>query len=627
MLNYLSDQVKKIIENAKNEVEKLGFPCLTTDYLLINMFKDKESVCFFLLSEYDVTLEEMYKALDNTLVIRKKENETIFSNELINVFLEAKDLKEKKDLEVVSEEILLLILLKRENLAQKLIIELNIDINDLIKEINEVYEISTPSNSEIKYTTNITKMIEKGEIAPFVEIGDYLEKLEITLSRKTKNNPILIGKAGVGKTSIVEGLANYYYKKNSKIEILSLELGVLLAGSKYRGDYEERLLSIIEKVEKNPNYILFIDEIHNIVGSGSSEGSLDSANILKPALARGKIKCIGATTLEEYKKHIEPDKALKRRFQTIFISEPTKDETLKILEGIKTYYSEFHKVNISSKILKYLVFESERNLTTKVFPDKAIDVLDEVLARNKINNKNSVDYKDIDEVIAKINNKPLRLSKPCILKYRKYLLYQSINFFPNNRLVSILFKGNEQGLKKTILDIKKEFNILEESIKEIDLANFTESHSISSLIGSPPGYIGFDNGGLLTEHLENYHSGILVLKNLEKTNAKIKNLIIDMILKGSITSAKGNSIETKEYIYIIIEDSAKKNVVGFINKGKKPSYIDEEVELELNNNSNYKKDILSILKQKGYKINVSLDDEKFEETLYDIISKNIVDKK
>ncbi len=624
MLKNFSKELNDIINESLKEIKKLNYPCLTSDYLLINMFKHENSICFFLLNEYDVTLTEIYNIINNLIIFRKKENETLFSNELINVFVEAKIIKEKTNNEKITDDILFYTMIKTESLSQKIIYELNIDLDDILNELKEIIDFDNRKEEEKnnKYVKNITKLITQKKLNPYIKIGNYINDLEIILNKKTKNNPLLIGKAGVGKTSIVEGLADYFLKQNKKYEILSLELGVLLAGSKYRGDFEERLIDIIKLVEDNPNYILFIDEIHNIIGSGSSEGSLDAANILKPALARGNIKLIGATTFDEYKKFIDQDKALKRRFQTMFVSEPTKEETKKIIYGVKNFYEEYHGVKINNEMIDYLVNECKRKIEFNVFPDKAIDVLDETMSKNKIAGKKYIEYNDIDETIFKINGEKNNLISFKQIKnpiYKKYYCYKYFKIYPKNRILSINFKGNLEGLENLKNEIINVFDLYNEEVLEIDLNNYIESHTIETLIGSPPGYIGFDSGGILSNHLENYPNTLLVLKNFKKANYKIQSFFIELIKNGKFVSGKGKEINTKNIIYILT-NIEEKNKLGFNNEINEINIIDETITLNIKpNNINYQKEFLNVLLSKGINIEEQIKDDDFFELLYETI--------
>ena len=276
---------------------------------------------------------------------------------------------------VFEEHILYALLTTPNTVALHIIDKMGVDVNDLIDDLNIIYNLGFKDELNNNYLINITKEAKLNRLNPFIGREQTIEKIIRILSKKQKNNPMLIGNAGVGKSALVEGVAMTLLKENPKYNIYRLDLGMIIAGTKYRGDLEERLLEVVDKI-KNPNAIVFIDEIHNIVGSGSSEGTLDIANILKPILARSEIKCIGATTLDEYYRYIEKDKALARRFQNVFIDEASNEETYEIMKGIVHCYEEFHKVKYPDEILKYIIIASEF-IANRRLPDKAIDILDE----------------------------------------------------------------------------------------------------------------------------------------------------------------------------------------------------------------------------------------------------------
>ena len=628
LIDNFSEVVIKILNNTKNNIEKNKLEIVTTDNLLIQTYMEEESICRFLLLENNIKLEDINKILNNYIILRKKENSTIFSNGIIEVIRIAKEISLEYKSDKIYEEHLFLALLKSKNtIAYNILLDLNLNIEDLILDVKEIYDFTIPQEVNIKYLRNITEEYKNNKLNTFVERKEYLNRLLTIINRKTKNNPLLIGEAGVGKTAIVEGLAKYLSELNINKEILALDLSSLISGCRYRGDFEERLNNIILELEKNTNYILFIDEIHNIIGTGSSEGSLDAANILKPFLARSNITCIGATTTTEYYKYIEKDKALQRRFQTVFIYEPTKEETYEILIGIKKDYEEYHHKKISNELIKELIKECSNKLTNKKFPDKAIDILDEVLSEAKLNNL-KVTKELINKIIYKSLNIEKKDNKIKINNLKKYLLKEELNIV-DTKLVSINFKGNKEGLEYLINELLKIFNIYKESLLLLDFNNYLDNSNLNNLIGSPPGYIGYDNGGILTNHLKKYQRGILVFNNFDKGNIKIQNIIIEMIQKGYLIDNQNYKIDTKNNIYIFnnldyILNNKKLGYIKNINETKL-EYIDEIINIELNENiknkfQEYQEKLLKL----GYNINIldNIKDNKIYEVIYDIIKLN-----
>jgi len=614
-------------------------PFVTSDILLLEMFKAKNTICRFLFLEYGVKLEEIEEEMEKYTIVLKKQENKVFSKTVQNILTLAKSFSLKSLTEKLQDEqVFLAILYYDTSIAYSLITALGLSAKELIDEVNNIFDFEGEQAGDAKsfmnqkaenpYTRNITEMTKKGLLPPFVGRTDYIERLKLILNRKTKNNPLLIGSAGVGKSSLVEGLAEYFQKNNENYEIISLELGVVLAGAKYRGDFEERIFNVIKKVEKNKNCILFIDEIHNLIGAGSSEGSMDAANLLKPILARNNIKCIGATTLEEYKKFIENDKALNRRFQTIFVNEPNPNETVEILKGVKDDFEKFHNIEIDDEILVYLVDEANNRILNKKFPDKAIDILDEVMTYKKTSLDKTIIYSDIDLVIDNITgiNKPKCFENISLKILRKYVAKYFFNLQNDkSSIVNILFKGNKQGLNKLVLEIQNAFSIRSEMLLNIDFALFQDAFSLTSLIGSPPGYIGYDQGGILTEHLGKFPLSIIHIKNFSNAHFEISNFLLNALASGEITDRKGKTSSIRNTIFIFTDSELKtNNKVGFFEQktqSKKTSlldFIDEKIELDISE----KEEILNTLyikrfANKGYKIEIDFPISRQNQALVD----------
>lgn len=448
------------------------------------------------------------------------------------------------------------------------------------------------------YCTNLVEKARKGSIDPLIGRNDEIDRTIHILSRRRKNNPIMVGDAGVGKTAIAEGLALRLVEGDvpsslKKINIYALQMGTLTAGTRYRGDFEERLKSIIDRVKGDKNKVLFIDEIHTVIGAGAvSGGSLDASNMLKPALASGEIRCIGTTTLKEYRTIFEKDHALARRFQRIDIHEPSEEETIKILNGIKKYYEEYHNVSYSSNAVKAAVELSARFMNDRRLPDKAIDILDEagaaVKLRNLSDSVSQVSVKDIEKLVSKITKIPPRTVKvedrnllynmEGELKKKIYgqddaveKVVTSIQMSraglgaPNKPIGSFMFSG-PTGVGKTEL-AKQLAEIMGVEFVRFDMSEYMEKHTVSRLIGSPPGYVGFDQGGQLTEEIHKNPHCVLLLDEIEKAHEDIYNILLQVMDHATLTDSNGRKVDFRQIVLILTtntgsRESQKRNV-GF----------------------------------------------------------------
>lgn len=444
-------------------------------------------------------------------------------------------------------------------------------------------DTSVPKSKSTKtieeFTINVTEKARQGKIDPIFGRDKEIQRTIQILARRTKNNPIHVGYPGVGKTAITEGLAMMIVADKvpdclKGYEIYSLDMGTLLAGAKYRGDFEERLKKLLKELEELDKAILFIDEIHTIVGAGSTNGgSMDAANILKPLLTKGTLKVIGATTSDEYRKYFEKDPALSRRFQRVDINEPSKEDTLKILKGIKKYYEDFHGVKYSNTSLQYAIDLSVKYINNKFLPDKAIDLIDEVGSYVKLNcDSKKVTKKDIDKVLSLVANIPdtnMNKSDSDILKtleenMKKKIFGQDLAISTivkaikrsksglddrEKPIASLLFVG-PTGTGKTEIcrQLSKEFNM---PLIRFDMSEYMEKHSVAKLIGAPPGYVGYEEGGLLTEKVRNTPSCILLLDEIEKAHSDIFNVLLQIMDYGSVTDNNGKKIDFKNAILVM----------------------------------------------------------------------------
>jgi len=454
-----------------------------------------------------------------------------------------------------------------------------------------------PSSLE-SFTSNLCEKARLGEIDPLLGREEEVLRTVQVLSRRRKNNPLFVGQAGVGKTAIAQGLAKRIVDGQvpdilKKTTIYSLDVGVLIAGTKYRGDFEKRLKSVLTDLEKDKNAVLFIDEIHTLIGAGSvSGGSLDASNLLKPALADGTLKCIGSTTYEEYRKVFEKDHALARRFQKIDIEEPSVEDTIKILHGLKKYYQSHHKVKFSSAALASAAELTHRHMGDRRLPDKAIDVMDEVGALQQIMPKSkrkiNIGVSDIENIVAKLARIPSRQvnsnDKSQLQSLEKDL---KLGVFGQDNAVdslstaiklsrsglsaveqpmgSFLFAG-PTGVGKTEI-CKQLSRIMGVKLLRFDMSEYMERHSISKLIGSPPGYVGYDEGGLLTEAVNSNPYAVLLLDEIEKAHPDIFNLLLQVMDHGMLTDANGREVDFRNVILVMTSNVGAQNVqrasIGF----------------------------------------------------------------
>ena len=449
-----------------------------------------------------------------------------------------------------------------------------------------------------EYTVNLNKKAREGDIDPLIGRDEEVERCIMVLSRRRKNNPLLVGDPGVGKTAIAEGIARRIVNDDvpdvlADATIFSLDMGALLAGTRYRGDFEERLKAVMNKLQETDGAILFIDEIHTIIGAGAtSGGAMDASNLLKPALQSGKLRCMGSTTYKEYRQHFEKDRALSRRFLKIDVSEPTPEDAVKILQGLKSYFEEFHKVKYTAEAIQGAVDLSVRHITDRMLPDKAIDIIDEAGARTKLveekKRKKKIGIKEIESVIAKIARIPPKSisrddekalkSLPMDLKRLVFGQDKAIEQVtaavklaraglrePNKPIGSYLFAG-PTGVGKT--EVAKQLAMTQGlELLRFDMSEYMERHTVSRLIGAPPGYVGYDQGGLLTDAVNQNPHSVLLLDEIEKAHPDIYNILLQVMDNGFLTDANGRKVDFRNVILIMTTNAgaaeAAKSEIGF----------------------------------------------------------------
>ena len=470
---------------------------------------------------------------------------------------------------------------------------------DGLEEVDEEEcEHSRSEQNPLKlYTQNLTQLAQEKRIDPLIGRENEINRTMQILCRRRKNNPIYVGDPGVGKTAVAEGLALQI--ANGEVpemlletEVYALDIGALLAGTKFRGDFEQRIKSVLKALEKSPGTILFIDEIHTIIGAGAtSGGSMDISNLLKPALAKGEIRCIGSTTYDEYKKIFEKDRALSRRFQKIDITEPTLEETIKILKGLKSRYEKHHQLRYTSNSLKTAAELSEKYINERFLPDKAIDVIDEAgsLVRLRTGSKRkTVGIPDVEKVIASIARVPIEsmnnTDKDKLRELEKELTMQVFGqekaiktlvqcikrsraglHMPDHPIGSFLFTG-PTGVGKTELAKQLAF-IMGISFKRFDMSEYMEKHTVSRLIGAPPGYVGFDQGGLLTDSVRKNPHCLVLLDEIEKAHPDIFNILLQVMDHATLTDNNGREADFRNVVLIMTSNVGAKEMssttIGF----------------------------------------------------------------
>jgi len=668
MKENFSQRVQRIIKNAKEEAIRLGHSYVGSEHLLLGLLREKSGLSAKVFEIYDcdisdiqLMIEDLIKTLGNTMTLGHLPLTRRAERILRNAFNEAAALGSA----VADDEHLLLSILKEnEGIAREVLNSHNLDyesVLDLINnEPNEDFEksndskLSKPSKSKTPaldhFSRDITELARAGNLDPVIGREDEIQRVAQILSRRKKNNPVLIGEPGVGKTAIIEGLGQKIIDKNvprtlHNKRILSLDLAGLVAGTKYRGQFEERMKTIMIELEKTDNLILFIDELHTIVGAGGASGSLDASNMFKPALARGDIHCIGATTLDEYRKHVEKDGALERRFQKINISPPSSEESIEILKGLQSSYEKHHNVTYSDEAVRACVYFSDRYITDKFLPDKAIDVLDEAGSRAHIlnikvpqkiidleieidnirNKKNFVVIEQKFEDAANLRDKEHKLINKLSILQKKWKSNEELNptviseeniadvvstmtripvqrvaesegkkllgmaeelslkIIGQNHAIKTLSKAIQRsraGLKRqgrpigvylflgptgvgkteTVKELAHYLFSKEESLVRLDMSEYRERFAMSRLIGAPPGYVGYDEGGELTEKVRRNPYSVVLFDEIEKAHPDIFNLLLQLFDEGIITDSYGRKIDFQNTIIILTSNIGTKEI-------------------------------------------------------------------
>jgi ATP-dependent Clp protease ATP-binding subunit ClpC len=661
MFERFTEGAIKAILLAQEEARRLGHNLVGTEQILLGLIGEGKGVAAVVLNNMGITLKNARAEVEN--VIGRGSGfvpaELPFTPKAKRIFEQS--FQESRQLGhsyIGTEHLLLAIAQDKDGVAAKVLENLDVDLDDVrnavIRALGEVAaatskgrgssfkgDTSTGKATLEEFGRNLTRLAAEGKLDPVVGRAKEIERVIQILGRRTKNNPVLIGEPGVGKTAIAEGLAQRIVDKNvpdllEDKEVFSLDMGLLLSGTRYRGDFEERLKQIMEEVRQSGNVILVIDEIHTLVGAGATEGGMDAANILKPALARGEMQCLGATTLEEYRKYIERDAALERRFQLVMVGEPSVEDTIEILYGLREAYEQFHKVKISDEALEAAAKLSDRYIQDRFLPDKAIDLIDEAGSRIHLTHSGPsaaskelkkelrqvtkekdeavkaqdfdkagqlrdreleleaqfkaltanegkvsqsltpvVTEEDIAHIVASWTGIPvnkLTESESAMLIHLEDTLHQRVigqdeavvavsrairrarvglkN--PNRPIASFIFSG-PTGVGKTELAkaLAAHFFGSEDAMIRVDMSEFMESHTVSKLIGSPPGYVGYDEGGQLTEAVRRKPYTVILFDEIEKAHPDVFNMLLQLLDDGRLTDARGRRVDFKNTLIIM----------------------------------------------------------------------------
>jgi ATP-dependent Clp protease ATP-binding subunit ClpC len=671
MFEKYNEKARRALFFARYEASKLGSRVIESEHILLGVLREGEEIIKEIFSRFNVKPEQIRREVegDRLFVDRISSSaELPLSEESKKILAYAAHEAESMLHQYVGTEHLLIGILRVEaSTAARILTAKGLNVYGVREETISILKEREADKQKkelpflAEYARDLTAMAHQQQFDPLIGREKEVERIIQILSRRTKNNPILLGEPGVGKTAIVEGLAQRIVDGNVPLfiankRILSLDLSLIVAGTKYRGQFEERLKGIIKELKENQDIIIFIDEIHSLIGAGSAEGSLDAANILKPALSRGEISCIGATTIREYRRYIEKDRSLLRRFQAIIVNPPSEDETLQILEGVKERYESFHKVKYSDTAIKSAVYQSNRYITDRFFPDKAIDILDEAGAKVKLRRvadtqnlrrleaetrsivkemkkaisdkdfekavflrereielKEEIEHfkqeremvgdetmevtqRDVEEIISSWTDIPVTsieadeaaklINMEDILMRRIVGQDKAIRAIsrairrsrlgvasPNRPMGSFIFLGSSGVGKTEVARRLAEFLFgSQKHLVRFDMSEYMEKHAVSKLIGSPPGYVGHEEGGQLTERVRRNPYSVVLLDEIEKAHPDISNLLLQILEDGILTDSLGNQVDFRNTLIIMTSNLgtrhlATKGHMGFREKG------------------------------------------------------------
>lgn len=686
MMQRFTDDAQRVLSLAQEAALELGHDYVGTEHVLIGLTKVKNGVAAKALEELGLVTEDIFEAVEEHVGRGNKKATSIYMTPRVKHVLELaiQVANQMNHNYVGTEHILLGLLSDGSGVAVAILRAMNIRSNDVVEAIRSILGSNKGSNNggqeginsnndlgELSdFATDLNESAKQGKIDPVIGRDTEIQRVIQILSRRTKNNPVLIGEPGVGKTAIAEGLAQRIVTGNvpeilRNKRIISLSIGSMLAGAKYRGEFEERLKKAIDEVQQHDDMIIFIDEIHTLVGAGATEGAMDAANILKPALARGEFQVIGATTLDEYKKHIEKDAALERRFQPVQVGEPNEEDALEILKGLRDRYEAFHKAKITDEALTAAVSLSSRYITDRFLPDKAIDVVDEAaskvrmkvfsaapdvkaledrlntvkkekeaavtsqdfekaaelrdeeqsllkeigdkksIAKEKSDQKLIVTEDDIAAVVAQWTGIPVAKiaeEESATLLHLEEELHKRVVGQdeavtavakavrraraglkdPKRPIGSFLFLG-PTGVGKTELARALASSLFgdESAMIRLDMSEYMEKHTVSRLVGAPPGYVGYEEGGQLTDAVRRKPYSVILLDEVEKAHADFFNILLQVLDDGRLTDSQGRTVDFRNTVIIMTSNLGAKALhknspeLGFLAAKKSDSNVDE----------------------------------------------------
>ena len=691
MMQRFTDDAQRVLSLAQEAALELGHDYVGTEHVLIGLTKVKNGVAAKALEELSLVTEDIFEAVEEHVGRGNKKATSIYMTPRVKHVLELaiQVANHMNHNYVGTEHILLGLLSDGSGVAVAILRAMNIRSNDVVEAIRSILGLNKGSNNggqeginsnndlgELSdFATDLNESAKQGKIDPVIGRDTEIQRVIQILSRRTKNNPVLIGEPGVGKTAIAEGLAQRIVTGNvpeilRNKRIISLSIGSMLAGAKYRGEFEERLKKAIDEVQQHDDMIIFIDEIHTLVGAGATEGAMDAANILKPVLARGEFQVIGATTLDEYKKHIEKDAALERRFQPVQVGEPNEEDALEILKGLRDRYEAFHKAKITDEALTAAVSLSSRYITDRFLPDKAIDVVDEAaskvrmkvfsaapdvkaledrlntvkkekeaavtsqdyekaaklrdeeqsllkeigdkksIAKEKSDQKLIVTEEDIAAVVAQWTGIPVAKiaeEESATLLHLEEELHKRVVGQdeavtavakavrraraglkdPKRPIGSFLFLG-PTGVGKTELARALASSLFgdESAMIRLDMSEYMEKHTVSRLVGAPPGYVGYEEGGQLTDAVRRKPYSVILLDEVEKAHADFFNILLQVLDDGRLTDSQGRTVDFRNTVIIMTSNLGAKALhknspeLGFLAAKKSDFNVDENKEIE-----------------------------------------------
>ena len=664
MNNMFTENVKQVMKLAREESARLGHNYIGTEHLLLGIIKDGKGKAVAVLTNLGLSLETVKQSVEDyvttsggTMTIGEVPY-TPRAKQILEVA--ANEAKEMKTQFIDVEHLLLALLKDKEGVAAQILAAFGVDYKTALEETLAVLEGKTTGRKEKgkksktpfldHFGRDLTQLAREGKLDPVIGRQKEIERVTQVLSRRKKNNPILIGDPGVGKTAIVEGLAQRIIEKRVPQILLdkrlvTLDMGGVVAGTKYRGQFEERIKAVMNELQQNSEVIIFIDELHTIVGAGSAEGTLDASNMFKPALARGELQCIGATTLDEYRKHIEKDGALERRFQSIMVDPPSVEDTIEIVKGLRSSYESHHHVEFADDVVAYAVRQSDRYISDRYLPDKAIDVIDETgsrvhLARlsppeeigrieaeiQEINRqKNEASERQDFEDAAVLRDKALQLNEQLQNKRQAWEeavrdevvevttddiaeVIASMTGIPISRLAKTETErllAMESELTKTIVGQQQAVTAIARAIRRsraglqdpkrpigsfiflgptgvgktelakrlaeflfddadalisVDMSEYMEKFAVSRLIGAPPGYVGFDEGGQLTERVRRRPYSVVLLDEVEKAHPDVFNILLQILDEGRLTDSTGRKVDFCNTVLIMTSNAGSRDV-------------------------------------------------------------------